>query len=240
MKRLKLVACLLLVPLLLGACAPRTAASVQIPITARPIIPNAITVAAQANLQGRRLATLIIYPGARVRAEAYRWLGEALSPFGIQTVIVRFPLDLALLSPNRADDVLAGLPVGEQVYLAGHSLGGVSAARYARDHANPNQQKRITGLILMGSYPADDVSLRDSPVKVLDLLAELDGLSTPAKVEAGLSRLPASTRLVRLPGAVHAYFGRYGPQKGDGTPTASREATEALIVQSVRAFMLGE
>ncbi|WP_293910092.1 alpha/beta fold hydrolase [Deinococcus sp.] len=165
--------------------------------------------------RGDLRATLVYYPGARVKPEAYRWLGEALAPSGIQTVIVRFPLDLALLSPNRADDVLARLPAGEELFLAGHSLGGAVAAQYAG--SNPS---RIKGLILMGAYPANTVSLRDSKLRVLDLLAGRDGVATPQEVEAGLPRLPASTQLVRLPGAVHSYFGRYGPQRGDGTPAA--------------------
>jgi Alpha/beta hydrolase family len=231
MKPLTLAAALLLVPLSLGACAPAAQTATSTSAATRSAVPNAITVAAQ----GERQATLVYYPGAKVKPEAYRWLGEALAPAGIQTVIVGFPLDFAFLSPNRANEVLATLPTGSQVYLAGHSLGGAMAAQYTK-----NNPSRIKGLILMGAYPANNVSLRDQPLRVLDLLAERDGVATPQEVEAGLPRLPESTQLVRLPGAVHSYFGRYGTQNGDGTPTASREATEALIIQNVKAFVLGK
>lgn len=214
----------------LAACAP----SVQQPaVVIGPdqsvTLNNAVTVPAQ----GQRQATLIVYSGGKVKPGAYRWLGEALASSGIQTVILGFPMDLAFFAPNRVDEVLAALPTGEKVYLAGHSLGGVTAAQYLETHKG-----RVSGLILMGSYPADNVSLRGQDLRVLDLLAENDGLSTPAKVEDGLKRLPENTQLVRLPGAVHAYFGRYGDQAGDGTPTATREATEARIVDAVRIFML--
>ncbi|AWN22779.1 alpha/beta hydrolase [Deinococcus irradiatisoli] len=224
-----LLALSLSLPLPLVACAPAASPPSVIGPMESVSLNNAVTVPAQ----GERRATLIVYSGGKVKPEAYRYLGEALAPSGIQTVILGFPQDLAIFAPNRADEVLARLPAGEKVYLAGHSLGGVTAAQYLEQHRG-----RVAGLILLGSYPAENVSLRGQPLRVLDLLAENDGLSTPDKVEAGLARLPESTQLVRLPGAVHAFFGRYGEQAGDGTPTATREATEARIVDAVRAFIL--
>ena len=224
-----LLALTLSLPLGLAACAPAAQPVSVIGPGQSVTLGNAVTVPAA----GERKATLIYYSGGKVKPEAYRWLGEALAPSGIQTVILGFPMDLAFFAPNRADEVLAALPAGEKVYLAGHSLGGVAAAQYLESHRG-----RVSGLILLGSYPADNVSLRGQALRVLDLEAENDGLSTPAKVEDGLGRLPESTRLVKLPGAIHAYFGRYGDQAGDGTPTASREATEARIVDAVRSFVL--
>ncbi|AZI41711.1 alpha/beta fold hydrolase [Deinococcus psychrotolerans] len=218
--------------LILAACAPAAQQQTAVISSTQSVtLNNAVTVPAV----GERKATLIYYSGGKVKPEAYRWLGEALAPSGIQTVIVGFPQDLAFFAPTRADEVLAALPSSEPVYLAGHSLGGVTAAQYLESH-----QGRISGLILMGSYPADNVTLRGQKLRVLDLLAENDGLSLPAKVEDGLKRLPAYTQLVRLPGAVHAFFGRYGAQAGDGTPTASRVDTEARIVTAVRSFILGQ
>ena len=227
----KLLAPALACTLLLGACAPTVSPLTVTGPTQSVALPNAVTVPAQ----GTRQAILIVYSGGKVEPEAYRYLGEALAPSGIQTVILGFPQELAIFAPNRADEVLAALPAGEKVYLAGHSLGGVVAAQYVENHPG-----RIAGLILLGSYPADNVSLRGQKLRVLDLEAEHDGLSTPAKVEDGLKRLPADTELIKLPGAVHAYFGRYGAQAGDGQPTATREATEARIVEAVRGFILGE
>ncbi|GAA4023212.1 hypothetical protein GCM10022631_42390 [Deinococcus rubellus] len=231
MKRSVLFALALTLPLGLAACAPAAQPVTVIGPSQSVTLNNAVTVPAV----GERKATLIVYSGGKVKSGAYRWLGEALAPSGVQTVILGFPMDLAFFAPNRADEVLAALPAGEQVYLAGHSLGGVAAAQYLETHKG-----RVSGLILLGSYPADNVNLRGQDLRVLDLEAENDGLSTPAKVEDGLKRLPESTQLVKLPGAVHAYFGRYGDQAGDGTPTATREDTEARIVDAVRGFVLGQ
>lgn len=228
-KQFKLIL-LLSASLTLAACAP-TQHTAVITSSQAVTLNNTVTVPAI----GERKATLIYYSGGKVKPKAYIWLGEALAPSGIQTVIVGFPQDLAIFAPTRADEVLAALPKSEPVYLAGHSLGGVVAAQYLETH-----QGRISGLILMGSYPAENVSLRGQKLKVLDLEAENDGLSLPAEVEDGLKRLPEDAQLLRLPGAVHAFFGRYGAQAGDGTPTASREDTEARIVTAVRGFILGK
>ena len=38
-------------------------------------------------------------------------------------------------------------------------------------------------------------------------------------------------------GAVHSFFGRYGPQSGDGTPTVPRVAAETQISQAVEEFL---
>lgn len=175
---------------------------------------------------------LIYYPGGLVRPQAYQWLGTALAPLGVRTVIPAFPLDLAVTGVNRADGLTQALGQGQPVYLAGHSLGGAMAAQYARQHAD-----QLRGLILMGAYPAGNTDLKPLKLRVLSLLAERDGVAQPAEVQGGLERLPPDTRLTIIPGAVHSFFGRSGPQRGDGTPTVPRQSAEADIVAAVRGFM---
>ncbi|WP_264777304.1 alpha/beta hydrolase [Deinococcus aetherius] len=175
---------------------------------------------------------LILYPGGLVRPQAYEWIGRALAGRGVRTVIPVFPLDLAVLSVNRADALIGRFGAGKRVFLAGHSLGGAMAAGYAARHGD-----QLSGLILMGAYPPNNVSLRDSRLRVLSLLAERDGVASPGEVRGGLERLPPGTQLTVLPGAVHAFFGRYGPQRGDGLPTVERATTEAQIVQAVGDFL---
>ena len=105
------------------------------------------------------------------------------------------------------------------------------AARYAL--RNPN---RVNGLVLMGAYSAGGDDLSGLTLPVLDLAAEHDGLATVAKVQDGLSRLPPDTQLETVDGSVHAFFGRYGPQRGDGIPTVTRTQAEAQITEDLRAF----
>ena len=183
---------------------------------------------------GRAATLLIIYPGGLVRPQAYQWLGTALAPASVETVIVRFPLDLAVTGVGRADDVIARYAQGRPVYLAGHSLGGAMAAQYLSGAA----AGKVTGLILMGAYPAGNVSLKaQTSLRVLDLLGEHDMVADASDVRGGLAGLPASTKLVTIEGSVHAFFGRYGPQKGDGVPTVSRADAEAQIVREVLTFL---
>ncbi|WP_188969128.1 alpha/beta fold hydrolase [Deinococcus aerolatus] len=181
---------------------------------------------------GEARTLLVYYPGGLVRPQAYEWLGRALAADGVQTVIPAFPLDLAVTGINRADVLIRKFGGDKTVVLAGHSLGGAMAAQYAKSHT-----EQLAGLVLMGAYPAGNVSLRDTRLPVLSLLAELDGVAAPADVRGGLSRLPASARLTVIPGAVHSFFGRYGPQKNDGLPTVTRAVAEAAVLKEIRAFI---
>lgn len=179
---------------------------------------------------------LVLLPGARVAPEAYAWLGAALAPEGVRLLVPTLPLGLAVLAPGRPGRVLATLDAAGdlpgRVVVGGHSLGGVLAARWAAAHP-----EAVDGLLLLGAYPAGDLATSRLPTLVV--AAERDGLVTLDEARAGLERLPPDARLVVVPGAVHAHFGRYGPQRGDGTAAAPRPRAEAAIAAAVAAFLAG-
>lgn len=177
---------------------------------------------------------LVMYVGAPVRPQAYEWLGRALAERGVHTVIPEFFADLAITDTHRADALIARYAAGRPVVLAGHSLGGVMAADYTAAHRDT-----VRGLVLMASYPQAGVDLTGAPIVALSLLAERDAVADGAKVRAGLAQLPAGSRLETVPGAVHSFFGRYGPQAGDGVPTVSRAQAEATIVRLVGDYLAG-
>lgn len=179
--------------------------------------------------EGRLL--LVLYPGGLVRPQAYEWLGRALAGQGVETVIPAFVADLAVTDADRAGTLIARYAAGRPVVLAGHSLGGAMAADYASRHPD-----RLAGLVLMAAYPADGVRV-DARFPALSLLAEHDGVADPRRVNDGLNRLPGGSRIVTVPGAVHAFFGRYGPQGGDGLPTVSRADAEATIIAEVGSYL---
>lgn len=181
--------------------------------------------------QGDADTLFIFYPGGLVRPQAYVWLGAALSRLKVRTVIPVMPFDLAVAAPNRADRLLESLGNYERIVIGGHSLGGAMAARYALNHPNA-----VDGLVIMGAYPAPSDDLSGSDLDVLVLAAENDGLATLAEVRDGLERLPNGTILNVIPGAIHSFFGRYGPQAGDGIPAVVRAEAEAVIRAALARF----
>ena len=86
-------------------------------------------------------------------------------------------------------------------------------------------------LVLFASYCANDLS--GSALPVLGLAGSEDGLSTPQKIADARHLLPADATMVEIPGASHASFGDYGPQPGDGTPTATDAEVEAVVIEQV-------
>jgi pimeloyl-ACP methyl ester carboxylesterase len=215
-----------LLALLLGGCAsyvplsPPDAARLGVSLRATP---QAIVIEpASGNLEA---AGLLFYPGALVEPEAYVENLAAVARAGFRVVIVRMPLDLAVLAPRKGERVLRSLdPDGSGTwFVGGHSLGGAMAARLAKRSGT-----RFSGLVLLAAYPADSDSLRDGALPVLSLYASEDGLATPAKVLGRAGLLPTSARYVLIDGGNHAGFGSYGPQKGDGVARVPREEQHAV------------
>lgn len=171
---------------------------------------------------------LVVYPGGLVRPEAYSWIGIALAPLGVRTLIPEMPFDLAIVAPRRLDRLLEARGGDEgTLILAGHSLGGAMAARYA-----VRGDRALDALVLMAAFSAGSDDLGALGLPVLSLAAEFDGLATLDEVRDGLDRLPDDAVLTVIEGAVHSSFGRYGPQRGDGVPTVVRSEAEAAIVSA--------
>ncbi|GGJ40158.1 alpha/beta hydrolase [Deinococcus roseus] len=175
---------------------------------------------------------LIFYPGGLVRPQAYEWLGVALSSSGTRTIIPVFPLDLAVTDKNRAAKLLTGLKPDVPVLLGGHSLGGAMVSSFLA-----GRPEGIAGLILMAAYPpkGDDLSTLNIPV--LTLAAENDGLAKQQDIDESLKQLPSNTQKTVVEGSVHAFFGRYGPQQGDGLPTVTRDQAEQQILAAIQGFL---
>jgi len=173
---------------------------------------------------------LILYPGGLVRPQAYEWLGHALATRGVRTLIPEMPLDLAVLGKDRATQVADDLAV----VIGGHSLGGAMAASYAAE--NP---EALVGLVLLAAYPPDGDDLSSTTLPVLSLYGEHDEVADLDTVLGAADSLPSSARFVEVTGSVHSFFGRYGPQSGDGVPTVSRADAEAAIADAVGDFLDG-
>lgn len=172
-------------------------------------------------------AGLILYPGGHVDPRAYAPLARRIAARGYQVVVVPMPLALAVLSPERALDVLAAYPSIRAWAIGGHSLGGAMAARFTYTHP-----EAVRALVLWAAYPASTDDLSGSGLIVTSIYGTRDGLATADKIDASRPLLPADTLWVPIEGGNHAQFGDYGPQSGDGTATISAAAQQSQAAES--------
>lgn len=175
---------------------------------------------------------LIIYPGGKVAAQSYAPLAEKVAQSGFKVVIVPMPLNLAILSPNKAKNVIEKYPQITEWYIAGHSLGGVMAAQFAYKNQN-----KIDGLILLAAYPQDKNNLSSSRVKVLSIYGTKDGFIGKDKIDKSKKLLPKSTKWVPIQGGNHSQNGWYGFQKGDNIATITRDEQQNIIEKSIIELM---
>ena len=104
----------------------------------------------------------------------------------------------------------------------------MSASAFAK--SNPE----VSGLLLFASYPADSMAA-SADLSVLSISGSNDGLTTPDKIAESKPLLPSATIYATVEGGVHAFFGDYGDQPGDGVPGISREqAQQQIAAESVR------
>lgn len=218
-------------PLVVGQDAITDAASATVSVSVEQAGGRTIVARPPAGVAERDVL-VVVYPGALVRPQAYEWLARVLAAQGYLTVIPEFSFDLAVTDPDRAGALIERYSAGRRVVLAGHSLGGAMAAQYAAGHT-----AELAGLVLLAAYPGDAADLSHSDLPVLSLLGEHDEVVDAAALADAWTRLPSATRRVTVTGGVHAFFGRYGPQDGDGSPTVARSAAEAQISRAIEEFL---
>lgn len=170
---------------------------------------------------------IIVYPGAFVEPRSYAPAAHALAEDGVFVAIVPMPLSLAILGSNRADGVIEGHPEIADWVIAGHSLGGVMAARYTSNHP-----AAIDGLALWASYPEDGVDLSSWNGETTSIFGTLDGLTSVEDIEDSRTRLPGDTSFAPIDGGNHAYFGWYGDQRGDNPATITRVDQQRIIIDA--------
>lgn len=195
------------------------------------ISPQVLTETTTVYTPEQPTAGLIFYPGGKVEPEAYEPLMLACAQEGILCVLVEMPFHLAVLDMDAAQGIPEQFPEVEHWYLGGHSLGGSMACAYLEEHSETYE-----GVILLGSYSTADLSA--SGLEVLSVWGSEDGVLNRANYEKNRPNLPADFTEVVLEGGCHAYFGMYGPQEGDGSPTISNEEQLLLTTQAISKLIL--
>ena len=163
---------------------------------------------------------IIFYPGAKVEAEAYLPLLDQIRQTGVTCILVHMPFNMAIFDANAAEEVIAQFPEFQHWYVAGHSMGGAMASKFASDH--PDQ---VDGLILMGAYIYGNYL----DEKALTIYGSLN-----QSVE---DHIDYTENIVEIEGGNHAQFGNYGPQKGDPPATISAQEQQAQTVAAIKAFL---
>ena len=149
-------------------------------------------------------AGLILYPGANCDIRGYAPVLREVAAQGTLVVVMSMPFDFSIFAPDRADDVRTAFPQIKQWVIAGHSMGGVMAARYAFHHPDD-----IAGLILWDSYPAGSNSLAESTLPVWHIhRATPDGMASQ-KFQDMRHLFPDDSKWIPIPGGQHMYFGSF-------------------------------
>lgn len=174
---------------------------------------------------------LVFFAGAKVEPEAYAATFRETAAQGRTVVIVQSFLNLPLLETRPLSEFTDLAPEVDAWAVGGHSMGGVQACRVA--DAEP---EAVDALVLFASYCADDALAQRDDLAVLSLSATNDGLATPEKIEASRDDLPDGAVFATIEGGVHAQFGAYGEQSGDGTPTVSDERARDEITAALEGF----
>jgi len=170
---------------------------------------------------------IVLYPGAKVEPEAYSYYGKQLANQGYLAVIPNVNLNFALFDSNKAQEIIDTYSSVQKWIVGGHSLGGVTASKFAYNHP-----KEIDGVFLLGSYPDEGTDFSKRNLPMLSIYGEKDGLSTVEKIEDTKHLLSKKTTMHEIKGGNHGQFGIYGAQKGDfkSSITVKKQQDEMVSV----------
>jgi pimeloyl-ACP methyl ester carboxylesterase len=146
---------------------------------------------------------------------------------GYLVVDVRMPLDMAVLSPNRALDVEPAFPDVTHWALLGHSMGGAMAGYFV--HAHPDA---VDGLVIWDSYPPDSSSLAGLHKPVWHIHRATREGAPPESFTTRRGLFPPDSHWVPIRGGIHMYFGAFtgGGYVEDWPPLISRETQHEQVV----------
>ena len=174
-------------------------------------------------------SALIFYPGAKIEYVSYLPLFMELANDGVDCFIVEMPANLAFLGADSADAIIGdGKFSYDEWYISGHSLGGVAASSYAINHKD-----KISGLILLASYPVDDLG----NMPVLSIYGSNDKTLNKETYDKSKELMDYNLTEYVIDGGNHAQFGSYGNQSGDGVATISPENQRIQTEREILEFI---
>jgi len=207
---------------------------------ARPPLPEALTALENDDLVevtddtwlvfdpagGDELTGLIFYPGGRIDPRGYAPLLREIASEGYLVVVPSMPINMAIFDTNAAEEIINHFSGVENWVIAGHSVGGTSAAIYTSK--NPD---KIDGLAIWASYPANSADLSELNLPVYMIYGELDDGVDRQVVEEKKVLLPSDTVFIEISGGDHHQFGTYLTEPGEDRSTTPRHVQQGLIIQ---------
>ena len=175
---------------------------------------------------------LIFYPGGLVEPTAYAPILHQIAEKGVLVIITPMTLNLAILNTGAANAVIDAYPHITTWILAGHSLGGASAAIFTEN--NPN---RIDAIAFWDSYPPDSADLSDNTISAISIFGTTNNFPNTENFNDKKHLLPTNTIYIGIEGASHAQFGDYGPQKGDVVASMSLAEQHEQVAEIMLDFI---
>ena len=166
---------------------------------------------------------LIFYPGAKIEYTSYLPLMSELANEGIDAYLVEMPFNLAFLGSDSADEIIKNSNYSHYI-LAGHSLGGSMAAKYASSHD-------VDGLVLLAAYPADEVK-----IPVLSIYGSNDKILNMKSYNDSKALIKANFTEDIIDGGNHGQFANCGFLKGDGNASINSTVQQNRTVNDIIDF----
>lgn len=167
-------------------------------------------------------ANIVIIPGGKVKADAYKYMANSLALEGYNVTIYKPILNLSILAGNYPkrflDEDLDNI-------IIGHSLGGVTASNIA-------SKVDVYALVLLGSYSTKDIS----DTNVLSIVAENDLVLNMKNYNENKALLGDFTEKTII-GGNHSQFGFYSNQNKDGEATISIKEQQDVIVGFITLYL---
>ncbi|MEE2903230.1 MAG: alpha/beta hydrolase [Myxococcota bacterium] len=176
---------------------------------------------------------VIIYPGGGVDPRAYGVAAKEIARAGYLVALVPMPSNLAVNGVERAKDVIDENPTITSWVIAGHSLGGVAAAKFVS--TNPDA---VDGIALWASYPDDRTDLSQIDIKGLTVYGTSDPRSTPEQITESLAVLPRETIAAPIRGGNHSYFTWAGLLDGDDAAELIDQKQQSDLVVGATLHLL--
>ena len=177
---------------------------------------------------------LIFYPGGRIDPRGYSNMMRTIAEKGFLVVVPSMPINMAIFDTNAAEEIISYFSGIENWAIAGHSVGGVSAAMFISK--NPGQ---IDGLAFWAAFPAGNSDLSQSDIPIYMIYGEVDPAADRTAVRDRVELLPTDTVYVEIEGGDHHQFGNYLIKPEEHLALIPREDQQQQIINSTLELLAG-